>query len=206
MQTRLIVSCMSTTRCDAFHWLLFPLICIDFMLVLCALRPASFLYVLLRDWELTLLWSFAALCTGQHLLYCYCVVNELCAHLGIRAFVIVPRPAATTTTTSTASVSGQASAASAASGRASAARGTTSTAPNPVQSQVVGVQQADGGARQQDGGGRARSMGGQGSSKVSDSVSRVDGSPNGVGPESFTSSQEDATVTSRANKQRPRVD
>jgi len=64
-QTRLIVSCMSNTTCDAFNWLLLPL----FMLVV-GVQTLS-----LGVTEVYLLWAYTLFVIAAHIHYGICVVR-----------------------------------------------------------------------------------------------------------------------------------
>ena len=64
-QTRLIVSCMSNTTCDAFNWLLLPL----FVLVV-GVQTLS-----LGVTEVYLLWAYTLFVIAAHIHYGICVVR-----------------------------------------------------------------------------------------------------------------------------------
>eukprot|EP00795_Rhopilema_esculentum_P007886 gene7886-13770_t len=73
---RLIVAQMSSSKCERFNWLLFPL----FPVVACSVSG-------LCD-ERNLLYAYAIFAALAQSHYAICVVNELCDHLQIRCFKI----------------------------------------------------------------------------------------------------------------------
>jgi ethanolaminephosphotransferase len=80
---RLIVSQMSSTRCEVFNWLLFPLS----LLVLGIFGVAS-----IRQNEHQLLTLLTAFVTLAHVHYGICVVRQMCQHFKINCFSLVKRP------------------------------------------------------------------------------------------------------------------
>lgn len=79
---RLIVNCMSYTRCEAFNWLLWPLFGI----------VGAVLTFNLGVVELYLLWAYAIFVLVAHLHYATCVVQQLADHLNIYVFSVEKRP------------------------------------------------------------------------------------------------------------------
>ena len=88
MQVRLIVSDMSLTRCQAWHWLLYPLLAVDALLGVAYVLPGGRVAPFVRAWELTALYTLALLATLQQLHYGYCVIYELADLLHIRPFSV----------------------------------------------------------------------------------------------------------------------
>ena len=94
-QVRLIVSDMSLTRCQAWHWLLYPLLAVDALLGVAYVLPGGRVAPFVRAWELTALYTLALLATLQQLHYGYCVIYELADFLHIRPFSVgTPTPTA----------------------------------------------------------------------------------------------------------------
>lgn len=88
MQIRLIVSDMSLTRCQAWHWLLYPLLAVDALLGVAYVLPGGRVAPFVRAWELTALYTLALLATLQQLHYGYCLIYELADFLNIRPFSV----------------------------------------------------------------------------------------------------------------------
>jgi len=76
---RLIVSQMSGTRCEAWHWSLW------------ALPAATALSLAAPHLEMTLLVAMTTAATLAHLHYGVCVVRQMCSHFNIRCFSIKDR-------------------------------------------------------------------------------------------------------------------
>ncbi|XP_045461030.1 ethanolaminephosphotransferase 1-like isoform X2 [Harmonia axyridis] len=75
---RLIVSQMSSSRCDIFNWLFIPLL----------LVVLSSLFVKIAFLELLLTYILCALVTAAHLHYGTCLVRQMCRHFDINCFSI----------------------------------------------------------------------------------------------------------------------
>ena len=81
LQCRLIVSQMSSTRCELFNWLLLPLTLSTLSAILCNLS----------HYELLLLRANGLLYTLLHLHYGVCVVRQMCDHFNINCFSLAKR-------------------------------------------------------------------------------------------------------------------
>ncbi|KAI1287612.1 Ethanolaminephosphotransferase 1 [Halotydeus destructor] len=80
---RLIVSQMSSTRCEAFNWLLWPL---------SSAVLGVFTLEAVRKQEMQLLRLITAFVTIAHIHYGVCVVRQMCHHFRINCFSLVKRP------------------------------------------------------------------------------------------------------------------
>ncbi|XP_044745518.1 ethanolaminephosphotransferase 1-like isoform X1 [Coccinella septempunctata] len=75
---RLIVSQMSSSRCDIFNWLFIPLL----------LVVVSSLFVKIAFLELILTYILCAFVTAAHIHYGTCLVRQMCRHFDINCFSI----------------------------------------------------------------------------------------------------------------------
>ena len=83
MSCRLIISQMTSTRCELLNWLLLPT-------AACA-AAALFAPGISLSAELALVYVLTALVLAAHVHYCACVVAQMCELLKIRCFSIEPR-------------------------------------------------------------------------------------------------------------------
>ncbi|XP_054153118.1 ethanolaminephosphotransferase 1-like [Oppia nitens] len=82
---RLIVSQMSSTRCEAINWFLMPLAAI---VLVVTLLPIS------QSQELLLLRAMSLLFTLSHIHYAVCIVRQMCDHFRINCFSLKKRDSA----------------------------------------------------------------------------------------------------------------
>jgi len=79
---RLIVAQMSSTRCEAFNWTLFPVTALA--LVSCLAKPGL-------GFETAAVYVLAVLSTLTQIHYGVCVVRQMCRHFNILCFKIKDR-------------------------------------------------------------------------------------------------------------------
>jgi len=79
---RLIVAQMSSTRCEAFNWTLFPVTALA--LVSIVMRPG-------QGFETAAVYVLAILSTLTQLHYGFCIVRQMCRHFNIECFRIKDR-------------------------------------------------------------------------------------------------------------------
>lgn len=84
---RLIVSQMSSTRCEGFNWFLLPLTLIV---------TGVFKMELLQAYEIQILRIFALCITLAHIHYGVCVMRQMCKHFKINCFSLKPLKATKT--------------------------------------------------------------------------------------------------------------
>lgn len=74
---RLIVCQMSSTRCEIFNWLLYPIL---------MAMAAVFLSPKVAEFEVGILWAILLFSILAHIHYGICVVRQMCNHFNICAF------------------------------------------------------------------------------------------------------------------------